>query len=70
MRSLMETLGVEVLGDGRAAGPAAGTITPDEDIILSGDKLRIAPEDKAGLRVFCMDANGNPGYPQTHGKYP
>ncbi|MDR1073224.1 MAG: DUF4469 domain-containing protein, partial [Treponema sp.] len=51
----LETVGVEVLGEKEGAGHIAlvtdiatgktdGAITPDEDILITGDKIKIAPE--------------------------
>jgi hypothetical protein len=69
MRAVLETIGVEVLGekdsgayiglvtDG-STGKTDGTITPDEDLIVTGDKLKIAPEDDAELGVFFVDESG------------
>jgi hypothetical protein len=69
MRSTLETVGVEVLGEKDSgafiglvtdiiSGRTDGIITPEEDIILSGDKLKIMPEDEAGLGVFFKDSSG------------
>jgi hypothetical protein len=62
-------VGVEILGEKDSGtfiglvtdvitGKTDGTITPDEDIIVSGDKLKIAPEDAADLGVFFVDESG------------
>ncbi|MDR0374149.1 MAG: DUF4469 domain-containing protein [Treponema sp.] len=69
MRSALETVGVEVLGEKEAgafiglvtdisADKTDGTITPDEDIIVTGERIKIAPEGEAGLGVFFVDAGG------------
>jgi hypothetical protein len=69
MRAALETVGVEVLGEKNsgayigmvtdaATGKTDGAITPDEDVIVTGDKIKIAPEGEAGLGVFFVDANG------------
>jgi hypothetical protein len=69
MRATLETVGVEVLGEKDSGafiglvtdittGKTDGSITPDEDIMVSGDKIKIAPEDEAGLGVFFVDAQG------------
>ena len=69
MRAALETVGVEVLGEKNsgayiglvtdaATGKTDGTITPDEDVIVTGDKLKIAPEDAANLGVFFVAASG------------
>ena len=69
LRAALETVGVEVLGEKDSGafigmvtdiitGKTDGTISPDEDVIVTGDKLKIQPEDEAGLGVFFVDANG------------
>jgi hypothetical protein len=69
MRAVLETIGVEVLGEkdsgafiGRVTDVSTdktdGTITPDEDVIVAGDKIRIAPDDEPGLGVFFVDESG------------
>ncbi|MDR2194566.1 MAG: DUF4469 domain-containing protein [Treponema sp.] len=69
MRGVLETVGVEVLGEKDSGafiglitdvttGKTDGTITPDEDVIVTGDKIKLLPEDEAGLGVFFVDANG------------
>jgi hypothetical protein len=69
MRAALEAVGVEVLGEKESGafiglvtdvitGKTDGTISPDEDIILNGDKLKIAPEDDAGLGVFFVGLSG------------
>jgi hypothetical protein len=69
MRSALETVGVEVLGEKDAGafiglvtdintGKTDGTITPGEDIIVTGDRIKIAPEGEEGLGVFFVDADG------------
>jgi ABC-type uncharacterized transport system YnjBCD ATPase subunit len=69
MRTALDTVGVEVLGEkegaGRvtlvtdiATGKTDGTITPDGDLLVAGDKIKIAPEDESGLGVFFVDASG------------
>jgi hypothetical protein len=79
LRHDLEEVGVEVLGvkDSGArvglvtdviTGLTDGTITPDGDIIIEGEKIRIFPHDEAGLGVYLVDAGGsetlvNPPYP-------
>lgn len=69
MRAVLEGVGVEVLGEkdsgafialvtDLSSGKTDGTITPDEDVAVTGDKIKIAPEDEAGLGVFFVDSNG------------
>jgi hypothetical protein len=69
LRAVLETVDVEVLGEKDSGafiglvtdvitGKTDGIITPDEDIIVTGDKLKIQPEDDADLGVFFVDANG------------
>jgi hypothetical protein len=69
LRAALEAVGVEVLGVKEtsgaielttdvSSGKTDGTITPDGDLIITGDKIKIAPEDEAGLGVFFTDASG------------
>jgi hypothetical protein len=69
MRSILDTVKVEVLGEKDSGaliglvtdvitGKTDGTITPNEDIIVTGDKIKVSPEDEAELGVFFVDANG------------
>jgi hypothetical protein len=48
-----------------STGKTDGTITPGEDIIATGDKVKTAPEGEEGLGVFFVDANGVE-YPLTY----
>lgn len=68
-RAALETVGVEVLGEkdsgayiglvtDLSTGKTDGTITPDEDAAVTGNKIRIAPEGEAGLGVFFVDSTG------------
>ena len=70
MRAALKEVGVEVLGvkDGgafvglvtdTATGLADGTVTAGDDIRIDGDKLKIAPDGKAGLGVFFVNADGD-----------
>jgi len=69
MRAALREVGVEVLGvrDGgafiglvtdTATGLTDGTVTPNDDIRIEGDKIKIAPDGEAGLGVFFIDAGG------------
>lgn len=69
MREALAAVGVEILGvkaDGAfiglvtdtATGLSDGSVTPGDDILIEGDKLKIVPEDEAGLGVFFVDASG------------
>jgi hypothetical protein len=69
MRAVLETVGVEVLGEKDSGayiglvtdvttGKTDGSITPDEDVIVTGDKIKIAPEGEAGLGVFFVNESG------------
>jgi hypothetical protein len=69
MRETLKEVGVEVLGvknDGAfiglvtdtATGLADGTVTPGDDILIEGDKLKITPEGEDGLGVFFVNADG------------
>jgi hypothetical protein len=70
MREALEEVGIEVLGikdsgafiglvTDTSTGLNDGTITANEDILIEGDKLRIIPEDEAGLGIFFIDSSGN-----------
>jgi hypothetical protein len=70
LRAALKEVGVEVLGvkdDGAFIGLvtdtftnlANGTVTPNDDIAIEGDKLKIAPDDEAGLGVFFVNADGD-----------
>ena len=70
MRAALKEVGVEVLGvrDGgafiglvtdTATGLADGTVTAGDDIRIDGDKLKITPDDEAGLGVFFISADGD-----------
>ena len=67
MRTALEEVGVEILGvknsgaiigivTDTATGKTDGSITPTDDIFIEGDKLKIAPEDEAGLGVFFVNS--------------
>jgi hypothetical protein len=69
MRAALKEVGVEVLGvkDGgayiglvtdTATGLADGTITPGDDILVEGDKLKVVPDGDDGVGVFFVDAAG------------
>ncbi|MDR1399515.1 MAG: DUF4469 domain-containing protein [Treponema sp.] len=69
MRSVLETVGVEVLGEKNSGayiglvtdvstGKTNGTITPGEDVIVTGNKLKIVPEDDEKLGVFFVGEDG------------
>jgi hypothetical protein len=69
-KALDEEVGVEVLGkkaDGGSViglvtdvftGKTDGTITRGGDIIITGGKIRIAPDGEEDLGVFFLDVNG------------
>ncbi|MDR2634113.1 MAG: DUF4469 domain-containing protein [Treponema sp.] len=76
MRSALEAVGVEVLGEkdsgafialvtDLSTGKTDGTISPDEDLAVTGDKIKIAPEDEQGLGVFFVDSSGTE-HPVSH----
>ena len=76
MKAALEAVHVEILGEKNSGayiglvtdlsrGKADGIITPDEDLLVTGDKLKIAPEGEAGLGVFFTDAGGI-DHPLTH----
>jgi hypothetical protein len=69
LRKALEEVGVEVLGVKESGariglvtdvitGKTDGTITIDNDIIITGEKIRIEPVGEEGLGVFLVDANG------------
>lgn len=69
MREALTSVGVEVLdvkGSGAyiglvtdtATGLTDGTITAGDDIMIEGDKIRIAPDDDETLGVFLVDSTG------------
>lgn len=69
LREALLEVGIEVLGTkdsgayiglvtDTATGATDGTITPNDDILIEGDKLRIAPENEVGLGVFFINAIG------------
>jgi hypothetical protein len=68
-RQALAQVGVEVLGvkeggayiglvTDTATGLTDGTITPNDDVLIQGDKIRIAPDNEAGTGVFFVDATG------------
>lgn len=70
LRKALEEVGVEILGvkdngayiglvTDTATGLTDGTITPEDDILIEGDRLRIAPDDEAGLGIVFSDDIGN-----------
>jgi hypothetical protein len=69
MRSTLATVGIEVLGEKNSGayiglvtdvttGKSDGTITPDEDLIIVGDKIKIAPDNDEKLGAFFVDPDG------------
>ncbi len=69
MRQALKEVGVEVLGvktggayiglvTDTATGRTDGSITPNDDIQIEGEKLKISPEGEARLGVFFVDARG------------
>ena len=77
MRTALREVGVEVLGvkDGgafiglvtdAATGLADGTITPGDDIIIEGDKMRVTPDDETGLGVFFVNHSDESVTQVTH----
>jgi hypothetical protein len=76
LRKALEEVGVEVLGVKESGariglvtdvttGKIDGTLTPDGDLIIEGEKIRIDPVGGEGLGVFFVDANGGET-PVTH----
>jgi hypothetical protein len=77
LREALTEVGVEILGvkdsgayigivTDAATGLADGSITPDDDIIIEGDKLKIAPEGEDGLGVFFVNVSTEEVIPVTH----
>jgi hypothetical protein len=69
MHKALEEVGVEVLGvkdsgaviglvTDAATGKTDGTITPLDQIIIEGAKIKIAPENEDGLGVFFVNEDG------------
>ena len=69
MRTALEEVGIEILGTKNSGayiglvtdtftGLNDGTITANDDILIEGDKIRIAPEGEADLGIFFIDASG------------
>jgi hypothetical protein len=70
MRRALEEVGVEILGrktDGGAiiglvtdvlTGSTDGTVSVGGDVIITGDKIRIAPVGEEGLGVFFVNPDG------------
>lgn len=70
LRKALEEVGVEVLGvkdsdayiglvTDTATGATNGTITPGDDILIEGNRLKITPENEAGLGVVFTGNNGS-----------
>jgi hypothetical protein len=69
-RELNQEVGVEILGRKAcggaliglvtdvATGATNGVISPGGDLIIQGEKMKIAPWDEAGLGVFFVASNG------------
>jgi hypothetical protein len=69
MREALTHVGIEILGTkdsgayiglvtDTSTGKTDGTITVDEDIIIEGNKLKIAPDAEEGLGVFFETERG------------
>jgi hypothetical protein len=76
LRADLGNVGVEVLGvrDSGAriglvtdvtSGKTSGIITPDGDIIIEGEKIKIAPAGEDGTGIFFVDSGGA-DTPVTH----
>jgi hypothetical protein len=65
----VESLGVKDSGAyiGRVVntetGEADGTISPDDDIVIEGDKIRVIPDSEAGIGVFFKNIDTAEVYP-------
>ncbi|GHT15111.1 hypothetical protein AGMMS4956_14370 [Bacteroidia bacterium] len=69
LRANLEEVGVEVLGikdsgafiglvTDAATGKTDGTITANDDIIIEGDKIKVAPDGEDGIGVFFVAEGG------------
>jgi hypothetical protein len=69
LRSALETVGVEVLGlkgngaiiglvTDLATGAIDGTITAGDDLMIEGEKIRLAPADDPLTGIFFIDSAG------------
>ena len=69
MRKALTEVGVEVLGakdagasiglvTDTATGKTDGTITKGDDIMIEGSKIKVTPEEEAGIGVFFISAGG------------
>jgi len=76
MRAAFKEIGVETLGvkpggafiglvTDTTTGLADGTMTSGDDIIIEGDKLKIAPEGEEGLGIFFVNSDGETITPVT-----
>jgi len=69
MRAMFRDVVVEVLGvkpggayiglvTDTTTGLADGTMTTGDDLMIEGDKLKVFPEDEAGLGIFFVNTDG------------
>jgi len=69
MRMIFRDIRVEVLGvrpggafialvTDTTTGHTDGTMTSGDDLLIEGDRIRILPEDEAGMGVFFVNADG------------
>ncbi|MDR2680128.1 MAG: DUF4469 domain-containing protein [Tannerella sp.] len=76
LHAAFEEVGVEVLGvkdsgaiislvTNAATGKTDGTITANDDVIIEGEKIRIAPYGEAGTGIFFVNEQGEE-WPVTH----
>ena len=76
MKDVLKEVKIDVLGIknsgayiGRvidaATGEADGVITPGDDVIIEGDKIRIIPENEEGIGVFFANIDTGESYPVT-----
>jgi hypothetical protein len=77
MRETLKQVGVQVLGvkdsgafiglvTDTATGLTNGTITPGDDLIIQGDKIKIAPDGEDNLGVFYRNEESSEIYRTTH----
>jgi hypothetical protein len=76
LHAAFEEVGVEVLGvkdsgaiislvTDAATGKTDGTITINDDIIIEGEKIRVAPDGETGTGIFFLNEHGDE-WPVSH----
>ena len=68
----VEVLGVKESGahigmvTDAATGKEDGTVTPTDDIVITGDKIKVLPDGEEGIGVFLHNNESGTVYPVTH----